>query len=228
MNRLLLICPSRQRIDILHQMLESVKRTTSAVDVACVVDQDDDVNGYRKMVAEYAFAWVEVNCTRCQGFVGLYNLVFRRLPHYSFYSPTNDDFVYLTENWDEKLIQAIQTRNDGHGWAYGDDMNLGQQLPTTSVVSGVIARKLGWLQLPYVRRFFADNAVFDLGVKTKRIDYVPSVRIEHRHASLGKGTKDSTFAASRGAWKFWRDRLAYLWWRIFQLNHDAEALKILT
>jgi hypothetical protein len=223
--RLCLICPTRQRPGLFTVMVESVARTATEADIIAVIDADDpERQGYLEMEKKHAFLKFAVNTHRVH-FMKHYNLQFTQHPNYAFYSATNDDFVYHTPGWDKRLIAEIRTRFQGQGWAYGDDMDNHEGLPTTSVVSGDICRCLGWLQVPWLKRCFGDNATLAIGRAMNRISYVPEVVIEHRHPSIGKNQSDSTYKRGRTAYNYHRDRLVYLFWQKFAMPRDIRRIQ---
>ena len=119
----------------------------------------------------------------------------------------------------------IETRFQGAGWAYGNDLHCGERLPTTNVVSGNICRLLGWVQLPWLNRTFADNAVLALGRSLNRIAYVPEVVIEHRHPSLGKSGPDDIYRQGKSTVRYYRDRFVFNYWRLVLLHRDQRLIQ---
>ena len=224
-QRLCLICPTRERPGLFSVMVESVVRTSSEVDIIAVVDADDpEMVAYREVAKKYRLVRFETSALRVH-FMKHYNIIFQRHPNYRFYSCTNDDFVYRTPGWDRRLMREIETKFSGWGWAYGNDLDCGERLPTTSVVSGDICRVLGWVQMPWLKRCFGDNATLALGRAMKRLSYVPGVVVEHRHPSIGKNKNDSTYKRGRTAFNYHRDRLAYLFWEKFVLPRDRHLIE---
>lgn len=78
--------------------------------------------------------------------------------------------------------------NGGWGVAYGDDRIHGEEMCTTSVISGNLVRALGYLQLPSLTHLFADNAVKMMAQGLGRFYYDPQVAIQHKHF-IDKETK---------------------------------------
>lgn len=206
-------------------MVESVARTASQIDLILVIDEDDpERKGYEALAQRHPFVQVELNRLRVP-FMLHYNLVFQRHPNYEYYSATNDDFVYHTERWDELLMGEIERKFSGWGWAFGNDLHRGEKLPTTSVVSGNICRVLGWLQMPWLRRNFGDDAVLVMGQALNRISYVPDVVIEHRHPSIGKNVQDKIYKKGRTAFNHHRDKMVFRFWRYLLLPRQKRLLE---
>ena len=146
-KKLLVICPTRQRPQKLGKLLETFKAKTSENTglLVCLDDDDPNLVEYQKLLG-YQTAYIiqpRKNITQ------IFNHVVNELcPDYEFYSPTNDDFEYLTKEWDNELIGRI-AREGGWGIAYGDDrgsparVKEAARFPTTSVISGNIVRALG-------------------------------------------------------------------------------------
>lgn len=231
MKKLLVICPSFQRADLMKQMLNSVENTSTESNVVCVVDYDDkQLVDYSKLCKSYSFTNLEINYKKSSGFVHIYNDICKKY-NYQFYSPANDDFLYLTPNWDKILIEEIEKKFNGHGWAYGDDLNYtpisfynGRKMPTTWIESSSVYETLGWLVPPYFKRSFGDWAILDLASLTNRLSYIPSVVIEHRHPSIGKSPVDVTYKKGRKHILYQRDKLVFLFWKWFLLTRTVNKI----
>ncbi len=102
-----------------------------------------------------------------------------------------DDHLPRTVGWDAELLAALRTR--GGGFAYGDDMMHGEQLPTAVAISSDIIRALGWFALPTLRHLYIDNVWKTLGECTGRLIYLPHVTIEHMHHERGVAALDKTY-----------------------------------
>src|SRR3990167_9173600 len=101
MNKLLVICPTRERPERCQKMLISGKNTCNqkTTDFIFYCDEDDPkVYNYRT----YIFQNWERN--KVKAFYGtrktttqLYNQAFAMFPDYEFYCLTNDDFIFRTQ-----------------------------------------------------------------------------------------------------------------------------------
>lgn len=130
-----------------------------------------------------------------------------------------DDHVPRSVGWDRQLIGAIVAM-DGPGWAYGDDLLQGENLPTAWVQSAEIMSALGWMLLPACEHLMVDVAVRDLGLATKRIAYLPDVVVEHMHSANGKAPFDATYEHGNSAQRVRIDGTAYHAW------HDSDEFTV--
>lgn len=199
--RLLTICPSRGRPEILKRMLLSFFATKSeGTHIVVYVSNDDpkldeynnlfnadnDISGHLYYDCHYRkgnrLTLIEVlNYFSCMHFKGL-----------PYYQEINDDHVYITDKWDEKLISSIK----GIGMSWGKDgMNNKEtfNLPTGVVMSGDMIKALGFFFPSIFKHTFCDNALLDIGRATNTIFYNPDVTIEHRHYIHGKANIDDNY-----------------------------------
>jgi hypothetical protein len=131
-----------------------------------------------------------------------------------------DDHRVRTPGWDLKLIEAVE-QMDGPGFAYGNDLLQGKNMPTAWVVSAEIVRMLGWMMLPGCEHMYVDNAVLTLGSAANRIAYRPDVVIEHLHPLAGKAEWDASYRESNADERYTADRAAFETWRRNRAGFDA-------
>ncbi len=112
------------------------------------------------------------------------NFSFKKYPDFDFYHVTNDDVIYQTPGWDERLIQVLD--DYGSGISYGNDLFQGQNLPTFPMISREIVEAVGWLQMPTLKKYYGDSVWKNIGEELKCLYYVPEVIIEHKHFYAGK------------------------------------------
>ena len=181
MNNLLTICPSRGRPKELKRMIDSFYQTSKKSDLIVWLDEDDPE------LENYNFENYPVNVyTKPRhNITYIYNKIFNDYKNYRYYSCTNDDFVYKTENWDIKLMTT--------GIAFGNDLYQGNHYPSTSVINGDIVRTLGWLQLPTLIHLCGDLVWNIIGVNCNCIKYFNDVIIEHITPYNKKCEPDETF-----------------------------------
>jgi hypothetical protein len=137
-----------------------------------------------------------------------------------------DDHVPRTASWDLLLVKAI-SELEGPGFAYGNDLLQGSELPTAWMASAAAVRALGWMMLPQCDHMYVDNVIMTLGQQAGRISYVPGVIIEHVHPNAGKAPMDDLYAQSNAVMQYRRDGAAYEAWRDGQLARDADTLSSL-
>ena len=131
-------------------------------------------------------------------------------------------FIIL-ENWDRILIDKLEEKKGGI--AYGDDGYCGENLPTTSIISGEIIQALGWVHMPTLNYLCNDMVWRDIGHKLNCLYYVPEVKIEHMHPLAGKAEKDDTFRRTNSSESYTRDNKAFRVWKSLQMKNDIKKIK---
>ena len=132
-KKCLVICPSRERVIKLMEMVKSFKDKTSPQTalLVCLDDDDPMIEEYKELLG----ISVAYHVGRRNTITNLFNEMFRLFPSYEYYALTNDDFVYLTAVWDVKLMGDIKEMG-GWGIAYGDDRLAHDKYPSHTVISG--------------------------------------------------------------------------------------------
>lgn len=102
------------------------------------------------------------------------------------------DHAFRTKAWDE-IFHAKVADLGGYGFVYGDDLEHGESLPTSCMVSSKIIRALGYLVHPTIKHLYADDFWLVLGKETNKIVYSPEVVVEHMHPSTGKADNDDSY-----------------------------------
>lgn len=216
MKDLLVICPTRERPLVFEEMLKSfIKNTSPKTVLLVVIDQDDPtLEEYMKIIHKDVIYRIQPRCTITE----IFNQSYLTYPHYKFYSCTNDDFVYHTPHWDLKLMEK-------DGISYGNDLFQGQNLPTTSVISGDIVRRLGWLQNPQLGNLYGDQTWKIIGETLNCLYYRDDVIIEHKHVFTGKAKTDNIYQQTNSSASYQRDREKFIKWLVTQYHLDIERIK---
>jgi len=180
--KLLTICPSRNRPELCKRMLDSFDKTKSewsniivyvSVDDPQIGKYEDILNGRLHIFGPRRTLVEVINYVSCEYMSAI-----------AYYQEVNDDHIYITDKWDEKLIGKIEYGGNKFGMAWGRDgmnNNDNPNLPTAVIVSGEIIKALGYFFPPHLKHIACDDALLDIGNKTKTIFYNPEVTIEHMH-----------------------------------------------
>lgn len=223
-NKVLVICPTRERPGKLREMIESFQRTAVMSELRIIIDYDDPkYNEYINIIVEHNLTSCIRTSAERKTTTDFINRAYRSEPIFDFYSVTNDDFVYHTPEWDQKLTEEIKAHGN-IGIAYGDDGLAGVNMPTTSVISGEIIRAVGWLQLPSLRHLYGDNTWRTVGQSANILRYRPDVKIEHRHPYSGKVDRDGTFERTNHDETYAHDIVAYRDWLKGDAKRDIELI----
>lgn len=217
---MLVICPTRGRIDWFKRMVDSLFKTAKGcIYLVAVLDWDDP------QVAKY-----ETFCQKNDIGSEIYhvgisttkkiNAVFDRNIGFDFYSVTNDDFVYRTDGWNLALKEAAGL----WGIAYPNDLSKYSPLPTTSVISGNIVRALGWLQLPTLTHLCGDLVWQTIGNALGSLTYCPDVIVEHLHHLQGKAPAEQ-YERTNSKEMYEKDNKAFREWRRDHLQNDIRKIQ---
>jgi len=184
------IIPSRSRPSNIGELLVSWKATQTKADLFIVVDDDDpEIDGYR------AFTGFTLLVYPRQG-KGMAKPLNRAASEilatndYQYFAFIGDDHRPRTENWDDKLCDALD--EIGTGIAYGNDLLQGEGLPTAVAMTADIVRALGGMTPPNMIHLYLDNFWLKLGQDTA-MAYLPEVIIEHLHPLAGKAAWDEGY-----------------------------------
>lgn len=237
MADLAIITPTRGRPERFTAMVAAVRRTAvCTVEIWAGLDVDDtcdyfaaaqDTPGQEMVMAvrgerRSLSAWTNELALRALNDTGR----FRDQPRYL--ASLGDDHLPRTPGWDRALIEAIEGLPGGSGFAYGNDLLQGEQMPTAWVVSADVVRALGWMMLPDCEHMYVDNAILALGRAAGRIVYCPEVIVEHVHPAAGKTAWDASYRASNTPARYAADRAAFEAWQASGLATDVAKLAAMT
>jgi glycosyl transferase/beta-hydroxylase protein BlmF len=112
---------------------------------------------------------------------------------------TNDDNVFETPGWDDVLVSHAACFPDRIFVAWFDDGINGAKHCAFPCVSRRWYRTLGYLTPDVGFKFFRnDTWIFEIGMRVRRLCYIPDVLVTHRHHSVG-GLDDETTRRNRNA-----------------------------
>lgn len=172
---LTVIVPSRGRPDSIRRLLDAWEATADGLAVLLVALDDDDptITDYPDPTESLTYTVRPRN-----GFAP--RLTAEALQCETFaVASWGDDHIPRTEGWDTALLYAL--REMGTGFAYGDDLIQGENLPTACAMTTDIVKALGWMTPPGMAHLYVDDVWKALGEGLDRIRYLPDVVIEHYH-----------------------------------------------
>jgi len=189
---LLVIIPSRGRPALCREMVVSFLRTKGTHTRMIVYLNDDDPT-----LGDYDLPQsddIKVIVGPRQYIADTFNQ-FCVVPA-DYYSNLNDDHFFVTDRWDEKLIDLNEREMNGWGIACADDRLTDWNAhphPSGCVISGKAVRLLGWIAPPGVRHIGIDVTQGKLfgGLGLLRRD--KNVVIEHRHWVNGMRPMDENY-----------------------------------
>lgn len=226
---LLVITPSRGRPQQFGEMVAAVHRLSTEPDtwVAAGFDKDDPaLTGYLQLIEKESFPRLVYTVGNRDTLSGWTNTLTRAHRHCGDYLASfGDDHLPRTAGWDTAFTRAIKSMDQGIGIVYGDDLAMGERLPTAPVVSRDIVERLGWFTYPKCGHYCVDNIWKDLGQGAGCLKYVPEVVIEHMHYSTGKSARDQTYQDAGGFTELHPDYAAYLHWAAGERSTDVQMIK---
>src|SRR3990167_4920513 len=220
-KRMLVVCPSRERVEKLAEMVKSFNEKTSPSTalIVCLDDDDPKMEEYKHLLSDKVAYHIGKRTTN----TNLYNYIFKMFPDFEFYALTNDDFVYLTAVWDVKLMGNIE-ENGGWGIAYGDDRVAHDKYPSHTIVSGNIVRALGWLQMPALKHLCGDWVWGAIGKGTGRLFYDQNVIIQHKHPFDKKTSPDPIYEKTNSQQMYAVDHDSFKRWAKTQMHQDVQKI----
>jgi hypothetical protein len=113
-----------------------------------------------------------------------------------YYANLNDDHLFVTDKWDEKLIEINEREMNGWGIACANDKLTDWAIhphPSGCVISGKATRALGWIAPPGTRHIGIDVIQGRLFGSLGLLRFVPEIVIEHRHWVNGMRPMDDNY-----------------------------------
>jgi hypothetical protein len=230
---LAIITPTRGRPERFAELVEAVEKTAGGdVLIVSCVDEDDPTRAeYDRLTpptpGQLRYYGPRRSLSMWTNQVALNMPVLQGPDAPRYLASLGDDHRPRTHGWDRILIDAIEGLPGGFGFAYGNDLLQGEQMPTAWVVSADVVRALNWMMLPSCEHMYVDNAILALGQAADRIVYCPEVIVEHVHPVAGKAAWDASYRASNAPARYGADRAAFEAWRASGLATDAAKLTAL-
>jgi hypothetical protein len=217
---LLVIVPTRGRRANCERLLKSFRETASPGTDILVISDPDDQETYAGMdwgdalhaVMEPRGTYIEKLNHGQEALAGSYGA----------YMCLGDSNVF-TPGWDTILLKALEDMG-GHGWVYPENGRR-RDVPEHWLASASVISALGWFAPPYVKMYYGDNIVGDLGKRSGLIRYVPEAVIEHRHYTVDPETqRDETYKTAEDTYGE-PDLKAFHGYRAAQLANDVSVLR---
>lgn len=177
------------------EMLEAAKRTGISTPGLVVVNGGDQSAGYEIVAEHLPENWQIRFWHEETSLLDRMNALFAEQPTLPWYGWLSDDFVPVTDKWDQKLIQDVKesggvvTANDR--WQFPNRM-----LSSAAVFSGDMLRTMGFWMPPGFQHSFADDVLEKLGRDLQIWRNREDVVVEHHHYMNDKAPKDHVYEAN--------------------------------
>jgi hypothetical protein len=234
MSDLIVLVPTRGRPDNLWQLWLAFTETCAASTllVACVDDDDPELDAYRKVhAAACEQAPAGDGDARFLLLIGprlrLGGTLNRYAPYWATLAPNvgfmGDDHRPRTVGWDRQYIDALAQL--GTGIVYGNDLIQGEALPTQAAMTSDIILATGHMLPPGLVHLWVDNAWLELGRALGAIAYLPDVIVEHCHPIASKAAWDAGYAECNTDELMDADRAVFEAWRANDLDRWVQQIK---
>lgn len=203
-------------------MITSFKETSTLSDIIIGIDTDEkQISEYIDILCEFHILIIFFNGKTT---TEIYNSIANCFNGYDFYHLTNDDFVYMTKDWDKIIVQSSETL--GKGIFYGNDTVQKDRMCTAPIISGDIVRSLRWLQMPTLTHLCGDLVWHSIGKKLNILHYLKDVIIEHRHYQNNKAQLDETYRKTNSKEMYDRDWKAFDSWIKESREEDLQRIQL--
>jgi hypothetical protein len=192
-----LILPSRERLQLLENLLKSIEDTTSNINridtwIAFDLDDSESIKSMNRLSKRFSFVQFIVTNRQDNLSVGYYNRLAATCAG-RFVQVLNDDCLFVTPSWDSLALEALESYQKKHrdGVLYGkvpDDLNC--NYACFPLLSRQALNIVGWVFHPEMTAWGADQHLFDVYSRIDRVVNMP-YSIEHLSHHTNKRTRDN-------------------------------------
>lgn len=212
---LLVIIPTRGRPQAVPEIMQAWDGTGATADVLFAVDTDDpELAGYKAHAAAYKpDPRVRFVFGKRRRLVGTLNQqAVKAASKYRFLGFMGDDHRPrpAAMSWDARIRTCL---SGGPGIVYGNDLLMGEQMPTAVAMTSDIVTTLGYMAPPAFVHLCVDLVWKDWGVGMGRITYLDDMVIEHLHPAAGKAAVDQGYEECNSPEQVGADSAAYYAYR---------------
>ena len=194
-----LLIPTRQRVDLINRLFQSIVNTTAStenLEIILGIDNDDngskaishDVLQIKKVILPAGATMGALNRACFDASSGRYVMLM------------NDDVILRTKNWDKILYSTASLYKDDIVLIHVNDLLFREKLCTFPILSRKACLQIGICPSQY-RRYRIDDHIYDVynllaRLGHKRIVYLPDVIFEHtNYTAVGKRYQTHLFTS---------------------------------
>lgn len=216
---LLTVVPTRNRVENALELLDVFYKTTTDDDsglLFVVGTEDPRFEEYKEAIPRW-----HLETFPSRGLVKALNHAVSCgfAKEYEAIGFMGDDHRPRTTGWDSAYLGAL--REMGAGYVYGNDLLMGERIPTQVAISYPIIESLGFFGPPGFTHLCVDLTWKDMGEYLDRIRYLPNVIIEHMHPANKKSRNDDGYRWANSPEMVERDSAEYFRWKKYDLPHEA-------
>lgn len=203
------LVPTRGRPQALRPMVEAWWTTQAAAQLVFAVDNDDPelpayLAAFREIEGPGSFKLHVGPRLRLAG--TLNELTTIHAPNAAAIGFMGDDHRPRTKGWDARFAECL---SGGAGIVYGNDLLMGEKMPTAVMMTSDIPLALGYFCPPGFVHLCLDLVWKDWAHGMGRVTYLDDVIIEHLHPANGKAAMDDRYAEVNSAEQVHADSTAY-------------------
>lgn len=218
---LLTLVPTRNRVENALELLDVWYKTThenTSGLLFIVGTEDPRLEEYREKINKsHLFIFPDRGLVKALNYVApLY------VEAYEAIGFMGDDHRPRTPGWDSAYLDGL--RELGSGYVYGNDLLMGERIPTQVAISSSIIRSLGFFGPPGFVHLCVDLTWKDMGEALDRIKYLDDVIIEHMHPAAGKAKEDSGYQHANSKMMVKMDTAEYFRWKERDMDHQVRRV----
>lgn len=207
---LVTLVPTRNRVKNALELLDVFYKTStedSSGLIFVVGTEDPEFNRYVKKIPEnHLMIFPERGLVKALNYAAPYYW-----NEYEAIGFMGDDHRPRTPGWDSEYLRALRSLRSGY--VYGNDLLMGERIPTQVAISSSIVKALGFFGPPGFWHLCVDLTWKDMGEALGRIKYLPNVIIEHMHPAAQKAEEDSGYKHVNSLMTVRHDEQEYLRWK---------------
>lgn len=191
-----ILCPTRGRPEQVNTMIQSALATATKpknIEFCFYIDKDDE--SYKELIFNGPENQVKIMRGPRMWLSSMYNsLITSASGEYFFWS--GDDVEFLTEGWDEKIIEAFNAIPSKIAVVHVNDMatSYPQKYATIGAVHVNWVKAFGYIFTPHMRDNGIDFWISDVANQIGRRVYLANVHVDHRQYRQGKVEIDQTYS----------------------------------
>lgn len=219
---LLTLVPTRHRVENARGLLETFYNTSSEDDsglIFVVGTEDMRLEEYKEAIPpEHLFIFPQRGLVKALNYTAP-----AYAERYEAVGFMGDDHRPRTHGWDYRYLKALREM-DG-GYVYGNDLLMGEKIPTQVAISSEIIIALGFFTPPGFWHLCCDLTWKDMGEGLGRIKYLPDVIVEHMHPAAGKAEEDAGYKHVNSAITVRHDEQEYFRWKANDFPGELETAR---
>ncbi|MFE9003099.1 hypothetical protein ACFYOY_13300 [Streptomyces sp. NPDC007875] len=208
---LLVIIPTRGRPQAVPEIVQAWDDTGATADLLFAVDADDpELAAYKAHAAQLkGDGRVRFTFGKRRRLCGTLNQqATKAAKTYRFLGFMGDDHRPrpAAMPWDARIRECL---SGGPGIVYGNDLLMGERMPTAVAMTSDIVSTLGYMAPPVLVHLCVDLVWLDWGKGMQRITYLDDMVIEHLHPAAGKAAVDQGYEEANSSEQVTADSAAY-------------------